>query len=460
MIARLEDVPAACFQGVVPSTIVTCSRGGEPNTTYLSQVYAVDGRRVALSCQFFNKTKRNIAENPHAAVLVLDPLTLRAWQLRLRFDHAETEGPLFDRMSLRIQAIASHTGMAGVFRLLSADVYEVLAVEAVDGFLLPPDPVIDALPVAAASSAGQLTELRGLQVISERINRAADLEGLLTGTLAALDELLGFSHAMVLVPDDDGGRLVALASRGYGQGGIGAEVPVGAGIIGTVAQRRRMIRVAGVGEDLRYGRAIRGRVEAAGEAGRLAPEIPLPGLPDAQAQLALPLLLGDRLMGVLAVESRDPLQFDDWDEAFLQILGNQIALGMDRMSHDEEPAPAPSPASVGLAPRRTLTFTYFRNDDCVFVDGEYLIRNVPGKILWKLLGLNRREGRVEFTNRELRLDPSLGLPPVKDNLESRLILLRKRLQEKCPDVRLVPVRRGRFALELDAALELVEKASG
>lgn len=453
MTVRLEDL-RECFQGIIPSMIATASAAAEPNVAYLSQVYLVREGWVALSCQFFNKTQQNVRENPYATVVVNHPVTFEAWRLRLRYDHSETEGPLFDTMATRIQVIASHTGMAGVFKLRSADLYEVLSVEKLAS-IVPVDP--RATPIALPP--GPMTELRGLQVVSDRIARACDLEALLHGALEALDETLGFSHAMVLLPET-GGELVAIASRGYGDEGIGAEVRPGDGMIGLVAEQRRMIRMAGMGSELRYGQAIRGRVKETGQ-GAVAPEIPLPGLPDAQAQLALPLLAGGRLMGVLAVESRDPLQFDDWDEAFLTIVGNQIAMGIDRMASHEEDEEVPPPAAPGRGEAgRVHRFRYFKNDDCIFVDGEYLVRNVPAKILWKVLTANAREHRTEFTNRELRLDPSLGLPALKDNLESRLILLRRRLEEKCPDVRLVPVRRGRFALELACRYELEESETG
>ncbi|HEX8252759.1 MAG TPA: GAF domain-containing protein [Thermoanaerobaculia bacterium] len=447
-----------CFQGVIPSLVASSDATGMPNVTYVSQVYLVDDTHVALSCQFFNKTRRNLDQNPNATAEVYDPVTFQAYRLRLKFLRSEKGGALFDTMSMRIQAIASHTGMEGVFRLVAADVFEVVRAERVDGFLA--ETAIAASQAEELSVGGLRTELRGLQLVSERINRADDLETLLAATLDALDVYFGFEHTIVLLNDEPANRLVTIACRGYG-GGVGAEVAMGEGFIGTVARERRVLRMSGLDESLRYGRAVRRSVLSDGGSSR--PEIPLPGLPDAQSALVIPLSLEDRLIGVLAAESRDPMGFGEWDEAYLGIIGNQIALGIDRVLEADEPLtdvpPQPRaaiPAAV-IPPRPRRTLTYYRDDDAVFLDNEYLIRNVPGRILWKLLGEWKRGGRTSFTNRELRLDRTLGLPEVKDNLESRLILLRHRLREKCPEVQISSTGRGRFALEIAADLELVER---
>src|SRR5262245_3428789 len=210
---RLSDI-SRCFQGIVPSIIATCDSRGVPNVTYLSQVYFVDERHVALSCQFFNKTRRNLDENPSACVELLDPVTLQAYRLRLRFLRSEKSGPLFDTMSLRIDAIASQTGLAGVFRLIAADVFLVESVEMVQGFLTePPTECVG----QGVSLDGLRTEMRGLQWVSDRVNRAGDLETLLSVVLEALEEFFNFSHTSVLLYEEVGRRLVTMASRGYGQ---------------------------------------------------------------------------------------------------------------------------------------------------------------------------------------------------------------------------------------------------
>lgn len=126
-----EEIRSVMENGV-PAWVVSCSADGIPNTTVISQVYYVDQGHLALSFQFFNKTIRNIRENPHACILLNDVENGANWILHLRYDHSETEGPIFDEMDMQIEAIASATGMSGIFKLKAADIYEVMSFEKVD----------------------------------------------------------------------------------------------------------------------------------------------------------------------------------------------------------------------------------------------------------------------------------------------------------------------------------------
>lgn len=127
--ARLPGEIRPVLDNGVPAAMVTCSADGVPNATVISQVYYVDETHVALSFQFFSKTIRNVRENPRAHVTVHDLAHRAAWMLELEFERSETEGSVFEAMDMQIEAIASNTGMAGIFKLRASDIYRVLRVE-------------------------------------------------------------------------------------------------------------------------------------------------------------------------------------------------------------------------------------------------------------------------------------------------------------------------------------------
>ena len=79
-------------------------------------------------------------------------------------------------------------------------------------------------------------------------------------------------------------------------------------------------------------------------------------------------------------------------------------------------------------------------------------------IFWKIVDEHVRTGRTEFTLQGDRLDSTLQLPNIRDNLEARLVLLRRRLEERSRFLKLVPASRGRFHLDVQGrrALELVD----
>jgi hypothetical protein len=126
---QLPQELRAVLDSGIPALMVTCSADGVPNATVISQVYFVDPGRVALSFQFFSKTIKNVRENPHAWVGMADYMGQADWGLQLEFERSETEGPIFDAMDMQIEAIASATGMSGIFKLRAADIYRVLSVE-------------------------------------------------------------------------------------------------------------------------------------------------------------------------------------------------------------------------------------------------------------------------------------------------------------------------------------------
>jgi adenylate cyclase len=456
---------ASCLQGLIPATLFTCSREGIPNAAFLSHVDYVDSSHVALSFQFFNKSKANILENPHALVRLIDPDTSRGWRLRLRYVRSETSGPVFERMALRIEAIASYSGLKGIFKLLAADIYEVLSITPVDD-----EPARPAVANAAATPpVDAVFTMKALQDLSQRIHRADSLERLLDSILEGIEESFGFNHSMILLPATDEGVLVTIASRGYPDTGIGAEVRTGEGIVGMVAEARKPIRISGLIRQMLYAYAVHKRAQ---EQGLCATDhrIELPGLAAPDSQLGVPLLNRGELVGVLCIESELPYRFHEEDKASIELLGSYLAIAIhDMLRHERAEAMtdatatpssrAPERARPARAAKmgRRREVAYYSADECVLVDGQYLIRSLPAKILWKLLNARQNEGRVEFTNRELRLDKSLNLPEWKDNLESRLLLLRRRLEQKCPDVRIVPKARGRFAVDVGCDVVLVQR---
>ncbi len=247
--------------------------------------------------------------------------------------------------------------------------------------------------------------------------------------------------------DEASDALYALASLGYSASGIGAEVKLGEGAIGVAARERIPVRINYRTGDYAYHSAM--RATQPGE-----PRIALPLLADAHSQIAVPLLHGGRLLGVLYAESEHDAYFSHADEDALVVYARHLAALIAQAAcepDDAEPArvePSAHPSGAPLAVR------HFAADHAVFIDNDYLIKGVAGSILWILLSEFQRSGRRDYCNRELRRDPRLALPDLDDNLETRLLLLQRRLAERCPAIALEKTGRGRFRLQLAQPLAL------
>jgi diguanylate cyclase (GGDEF)-like protein len=135
------------------------------------------------------------------------------------------------------------------------------------------------------------------------------LEELLTEVLERARELIGFEHAAVMLLDENTGRLTVEQLVGYGDRAAEirkASLVLGQGLTGWAAANRESVRVGDVSQDPRY----------------------VPGLAEARSNLAVPLIVGNRVAGVMNVESERLYAFTSEHEKLLTVLGTQAALGI------------------------------------------------------------------------------------------------------------------------------------
>ena len=176
-----------------------------------------------------------------------------------------------------------------------------------------------------AELARKTEEVRILQRVSAEINSTLDLDEICDVALRTMDELFEFHHANILLLDPDNKTLRVIASRGYENQAVGGRVPVGTGVIGVVAQKRQMMQVHNLGQQRAYAAAQRREMEKSGHHAQLGDAIPVPGLPNAESQIAIPLLIRDDLIGVFSIESPVRRLFGDPDRDLVSIIANQIA---------------------------------------------------------------------------------------------------------------------------------------
>ncbi len=171
-------------------------------------------------------------------------------------------------------------------------------------------------------------EIEIIKQISNQINKSLDLNLIASSMLSLMNEFFGFKHSMILLVSENKTHLNVLETYGYEKRGIGAKVKFGVGVIGIVAEKKKLMRMANLGMQRSYMQAIREQVQITNK-NKLQDKVELPGLQNAESQVAIPMLIDNELVGVFSVESEKMNIFDKSDETLIGILANQTASALE-----------------------------------------------------------------------------------------------------------------------------------
>jgi len=150
--------------------------------------------------------------------------------------------------------------------------------------------------------------LATLAEIGEEVNASLDLDEVLARTAALIKRHIDYEFFGVLLPDGDGAFLKHRFAIGYPRDlAENLRIPIGQGITGTAAATGHSVRVPDTSKDPRYITAIE----------------------SIRSELAVPLLLQGKCIGVLDIQSRHLDYFTRDQQNILTLLASRLAVAIE-----------------------------------------------------------------------------------------------------------------------------------
>src|SRR6202163_3737531 len=150
--------------------------------------------------------------------------------------------------------------------------------------------------------------LATLSEIGESVNSSLDLDEVLARTAALIKRHIDYDIFGVLMIEGGGAYLKHYFSIGYPRELVdNLRVPIGQGITGTAAATGHSVRVSDTSKDDRYIAAIE----------------------NVRSELAVPLMLQGKPVGVLDIQSRHPIYFTRDQQNILTLLASRLAVAIE-----------------------------------------------------------------------------------------------------------------------------------
>jgi phosphoserine phosphatase RsbU/P len=199
--------------------------------------------------------------------------------------------------------------------------------------------------------------LRMLASISREFSSILDLNDLLTKIASTMRELINYDAFSILLVDPEAKALHHLFSIRYDQRVNIDNVPLGKGITGAAAGSREVVRVHDTARDPRY----------------------IASHTDIRSEVAVPLILHDRVLGVMDLESDRVGYFTDDHVRMLSLLAPQVASSMENARLYEEVASRERRLEDDMQAARELQRVLLPDDDPEIDGLEAAVRLRPAR---------------------------------------------------------------------------------